>query len=122
MATIFNLDDVQRNESPEIDVGQVLGRPSLKGLKLRYRLYRDTHDSVRQVLELEDAEDKSAFLDLQCEHICRDVAEWNLAYNGEVVALDPEVVAERVPPSIRMAVQQAIATHSTPPEKSGRRR
>jgi hypothetical protein len=120
MTQIFDLEEVRSEQSMEISVGEVLGIKALKGLRLKYWLFKGEQSNQKRAAGLVEDEEFVQLIDFGVEELCRAVAWWNMAVGGEIVALDPEVVQERVPVPIQEYVGMAIRKHRNP-ERKGRR-
>lgn len=122
MTTQFDISNLQSGKSDEIDVGEVIGARELRGLKLRYWLYKGDTETQRKAAQLVEQEELRQLIDYGVEELCRVVAEWNLVIDGEPILLEPDVVAARVPANLQEMIGAAIRKHRTPGELRGKRR
>jgi hypothetical protein len=117
----LDVTNLQNNKSEMISVGSVLGVRSLRDLHVRYWLFNESTDEAEKAAELVQNEEYVEIVNYGVEALCRTVCEWDLTYNGEVIALEPDVVRERVPTELQDLIARAIRKHRNP-ESRGKRK
>lgn len=118
----LDVSNLKTQVRENLDVYKTLGVKGLEGeLIVSYYPFANTSEITQTAAELYDDDKRAPLVRFGVEQACKQLKSWNLQNSGELIPLEPEVVAVHVPDDVLEDIGDAIRKDKELGKKRGTR-